>query len=217
MGLPRGYHGKAARTASAQEDHGSRAVNRDAMGNTLGRRLVCATVISWPSALQSGLMAVVLAAPVAFAADCREAALDERAEVRHAVQWRGVHFNPQVASDPNFPWLLHYADHRARVRAALLDLRRTARMNLVAVFVMLPHSLCVPGMGNRVGQAIGDWANTRYLDNVALFVDDCHAAGLCAELDLVDNRWVPHSVDAPAHIGKPGNPWWPVADDDPWD
>ncbi|NLH98267.1 MAG: hypothetical protein GX446_02115 [Chthonomonadales bacterium] len=153
--------------------------------------------------MTAGLVALMLAAmPIA---------------ARPAPQWRGVHFNPQVASDPNFPWLIHYDQRRDSIRSALADLRKAARMNLVAVFVMIPHSLREPARGNRVGENLGAWANTTYLDNVARFVDDCHAAGLSVELDLVDNRWIPHTVDADAHIGKPGNPWWPVADDDPWD
>lgn len=131
--------------------------------------------------------------------------------------WRGVHFNPQVAADPHFPWLLLYAPHRDAVRSALRELVREARLNLVSVFVMIPHSLRTPGRGNRVGERLEDWANLAYLDNVAAFVDDCHAAGLSVELDLVDNRWVPHTVDPDNHIGKPGNPWWPVADQNPWE
>ena len=132
-------------------------------------------------------------------------------------RWRGVFFNPQVAADPNFPWLLHYGDHRAKVRVALSDLKAAARINLVDVHILVPHSLGVPARGNRVGERIEQWANIAFLDNVARFVDDCHEAGLAAELDLVDNRWVPHTVDPEEHIGKPGNPWWPVADETPWD
>ena len=30
--------------------------------------------------------------------------------------WRGVFFNPQVQSDPNFPWLLFYAQYGDKVR-----------------------------------------------------------------------------------------------------
>ena len=29
--------------------------------------------------------------------------------------WRGVFFNPPVAADPNFPWLIYYDAHRAQV------------------------------------------------------------------------------------------------------
>ena len=131
--------------------------------------------------------------------------------------WRGVFFNPQVADDPNFPWLIYYDAHRTRVRTALSELRADAGVNLVDVHVMIPHSLRVPGQGNRAGERLEQWANIAFLDNVARFVDDCHAAGLAAELDLVDNRWLPHTIDPAGHIGRPGNPWWPVADETPWE
>ena len=36
--------------------------------------------------------------------------------------WRGVFFNPQVAADPNFPWLIYYDAHRANIRTALSEL-----------------------------------------------------------------------------------------------
>lgn len=153
--------------------------------------------------LIAGILALMMAGPPA--------------DFLPAQRWRGVHFNPQVAPDPNFPWLIYYDDHREAIRSALADLRATARINLVAVFVMIPHSLREPARGNRIGERTADWANMRFLDNIARFVDDCQAAGLSVELDLVDNRWIPHTVDAESHIGKPGNPWWPVADEDPWE
>ena len=131
--------------------------------------------------------------------------------------WRGVFFNPQVAADPNFPWLIFYEAHRAKVRTALSELRADAGVNLVDVHVMIPHSLRVPAQGNQVGERVEQWANMAFLDNVARFVDDCHVAGLAVELDLVDNRWMPHTIDPAGHIGKPGNAWWPVAGQTPWE
>ena len=131
--------------------------------------------------------------------------------------WRGVFFNPQVAADPNFPWIIYYDAHRPKVRTALSELRANAGVNLVDVHIMIPHSLRVPAQGNRVGERVEQWANTAFLDNVARFVDDCHAAGLAAQLDLVDNRWIPHTIDPAGHIGRPGNPWWPEPDQTPWD
>ena len=131
--------------------------------------------------------------------------------------WRGVFFNPQVAADPNFPWLIYYEAHRAKVQTALSELRADAGINLVDVHIMIPHSLRVPAQGNRVGERVEQWANTPFLDHVAQFIDDCHAVGIAAELDLVDNRWIPHTIDPTGHIGKPGNAWWPVADQTPWE
>ena len=131
-------------------------------------------------------------------------------------KWRGVYFNPQVNADPNYPWLLTYPDHRERVRRELRELVTAAGVNLVDVFVMIPNSLKEPARGNRTGEPLTAWANLAFLDRVAAFVDDCHEAGIQAELDLVDNRWIPYSVDSANHIGKPGGPWWPVAGDTPW-
>ena len=80
--------------------------------------------------------------------------------------WRGVFFNPQVAADPNFPWIIYYDAHRAKVRTALSELRTNAGVNLVDVHIMIPHSLRVPAQGNRVGERVEQWANTAFLDNV---------------------------------------------------
>lgn len=131
--------------------------------------------------------------------------------------WRGVYFNPQVAGTENFPWLLHYDAHRAALRRALLELRNDAGINLVDVQILIPHSLREPPQGNRVGEPVERWANVTFLDNIATFVDDCHAARISVELDLVDNRWLPPTVDPDGHIGKPGNDSWPQPDSTPWD
>ena len=131
--------------------------------------------------------------------------------------WRGVFFNPQVAGTTNFPWLLHYDAHRALVRRGLSELREDAGINLVDVQVLIPHSLRIPTRGNRVGERVDQWANVTFLDNVARFVDDCHAARIGVELDLADNRWLPPTVDPDGHLGKPGNPWWPQPNSTPWD
>lgn len=129
--------------------------------------------------------------------------------------WRGVFFNPRVAPDPNFPWLLYYGDKRPSIRTALADVAARG-INLVDLFLIIPNSLAHPPQGNRLGEPLEGWANTAYLDNVALFVDDCHAARLSVELDVVDNRWIPYTVDPAGAIGKPGEPWWPVAGPEPW-
>ena len=133
----------------------------------------------------------------------------------HAGMWRGVYFNPQVDRDPNFPWLIYYKDHRTQVRGALHELREETRINLVDLFVMIPNSLRIPAHGNQPGEKLETWANTEFLKNVSQFVDDCHEAGLGTELDLVDNRWIPQTIDSHEHIGAPGNRWWPVAENEP--
>lgn len=131
--------------------------------------------------------------------------------------WRGVYFNPQVEGTTDFPWLLHYDAHRELVRRSLFELRKDAGINLVAVQVLIAHSLRVPARGNRVGERVEQWASVAFLDNIARFVDDCHAARIGVELDLADNRWLPSTVDPDAHIGKPGNAPWPSPDATPWD
>jgi hypothetical protein len=56
-----------------------------------------------------------------------------------------------------------------------------------------------------------------------LFVDDCHAFGISVAIDMANNMWVPYSVDTANHrVGVPNeppgtDPWWPVADETPWD
>jgi hypothetical protein len=138
-------------------------------------------------------------------------------EVPPGSGWRGVYFNPQVEGTTDFPWLLHYDAHRELVRRSLFKLRKDAGINLVAVQVLIAHSLRVPARGNRVGERVEQWANVAFLDSIARFVDDCHAARIGVELDLADNRWLPSTVDPDAHIGRPGNAPWPPPDATPWD
>ncbi len=137
-------------------------------------------------------------------------------------RFRGVFFNPYVKHEhmAGYPWPVfdkYDGQYRTEIRAAIEDLVGEAHINLIAMFVPIPFTLADPPKGPTVGQAITEWANLTYLDNLALFLDDCHAAGLSVELDLADNRWVPYRVDSEHHIGRPGNSVWPVADDTPWD
>jgi len=140
----------------------------------------------------------------------------------HAGQWRGVFFNPHVphAAMAGYPWPVFkpYRDaYRQQIRAALHQLADETHLNFIALFIPIPFTLAHPPQGPEANQPLAEWADMTYLDHVALFIDDCHAAGLSVELDLADNRWVPYSVDSAQHIGRPGNPVWPVADDTPWD
>ncbi len=138
--------------------------------------------------------------------------------VRHVprTDWRGVFFNPQVAADPNYPWLLHYGQQRETVRRHLQAIRSTTRLNLLDLFVMIPNSLRTPARGNRWGDAPDQWLDHQFVTHVAEFVDDCNEEGLSVELDLVDNRWIPYAIDSASHIGHPADPWWPTAGDRPW-
>jgi hypothetical protein len=133
-----------------------------------------------------------------------------------APHFRGVYFNPLVKADaPNFPWLLFYPQFRNQVRAALHDLAATTGVNLVDIFVCIAYSLKTPAVAPGTNQPLAEWANPAYLDNVAAFIDDCHDAGLSAEIDLVSNMWVPYSVDPKNQIGDSG--YWPKPDETPWD
>ena len=139
------------------------------------------------------------------------------------VSLRGVYFNPRVEPDPEVPWLLHYDEHRSQIRTSLHEMVDHASLNFVAIFLLMPHSLATPKMAPTPGQPLGEWANTPYLDNVALFVDDCHEFGVSVALDMGNNLWLPYSVDTENHrVGVPDDPpgrdpWWPVADATPWD
>ena len=131
---------------------------------------------------------------------------------------RGVMFNPVVEQAmPDFPWLIYYATYRNAIRQHLSDLADTAKVNFINVFVLIPNSLKSPGVAPEPGQPLEQWASIPFLDNLAQFVDDCHDAGIAVELDMANNMWIPYALDSDNHIGCPGNPWWPVADDAPWD
>jgi hypothetical protein len=136
--------------------------------------------------------------------------------------FRGVFFNPNIPHDhmAGYPWPVfdpYGPEYRGQIRAALRELATEANINLIDVFIPIPFTLARPAHGPQPDQPINQWANTTYLDNVALFVDDCHEAGISVQFDLADNRWIPCRIDSEHHIGQPGGRSWPVADDTPWD
>ena len=136
--------------------------------------------------------------------------------------FRGVFFNPNIqhAGMAGYPFPVfdpYGPEYRARICTALGELSSEASINLVAVFIPIPFTLSHPPQGPRANQPLREWANLTYLKNVAVFVDDCHDAGISVEFDLVDNRWIPFRVNSEHHIGRPGGNGWPVADDTPWD
>lgn len=129
---------------------------------------------------------------------------------------RGIHFNPQLRPDiEHYPWLLFYPDCREEIREALDALVRKAHVNLVGIFVSIPYTLLHDAQGPLAGQAIDEWANMAYFDNVAAFVDDCDEAGLSVQIDLATNAWIPYAVDTANHLANAGR--WPKPDDTPWD
>jgi len=133
---------------------------------------------------------------------------------------RGVLFNPNVKHrfSASYPWPVfdpYDEEYRAQIRSVLQDLSKDAHINFIDIFIPIPFTLADLPQGPQADQPLNEWANMTYLDNVAVFVDDCHDAGIFVELDLADNRWIPHAVNPDRHIG--GQPGWPVADDTPWD
>jgi len=128
--------------------------------------------------------------------------------------FRGVFFNPKVTTgDPSYSWLSFYPKHRDQVRAALRELVSEARINLVDVFVSIPYSLKQPAKTPPVDQPVNEWVDVRYWDNTAAFVDDCFAAGIAVEIDLVSNMWIPYSVDPRHQIANSG--YWPMPGEAP--
>ena len=179
----------------------------------------------------SSVLVFVLTAPYGMAVTAAQespvgsisqSAADRAVPAAGTAQFRGVFFNPYVPHDhmAGYPWPVfdkYHGQYRSQLRAALADLVRDAHVNLISMFVPIPFTLAHPPLAPTADQPLTEWANLTYLDNLALFVDDCHDAGVSVELDLVDNRWIPYRVDSERHIGRPGNTVWPVADDTPWD
>ena len=128
--------------------------------------------------------------------------------------FRGVFFNPYLGPDAPGPWMIRYDACRGRIREILRELVDEAKLNLVTIFVPMPHTLANPPQAPQEDQALADWCNTAYLDNVAAFVDDCADAGLQVELDPACNLWAPHFVDSDNHVANRGH--WPVPGDAPW-
>ena len=133
-------------------------------------------------------------------------------------KFRGVFFNPNIKHKERagYPWPTfdpYDTEYRTQIRMALRELATEAKINLVDVFIPIPFTLRRPSQAPRAGQPLKEWGNTRYLDNVGVFVDDCYDAGVSVEFDLADNRWIPHSVCPESHIGRP----WPEANDAPWE
>lgn len=130
--------------------------------------------------------------------------------------FRGVHFNPQLKpGDDYYPWLCFYTEHRARVQELLRDAVDTARLNLVDIYVCMPHTLKNSVKAPGASEHVTSWANLTCLDGVAAFVDDCSAAGLSVEIDLACNLWAPAGIEPEKQIANSGH--WPMPDETPWD
>ncbi|HRP55327.1 MAG TPA: hypothetical protein PLH26_04735 [Agriterribacter sp.] len=143
---------------------------------------------------------------------------------------RGVFFNPHLATiphpeNPSAIFLRYDKAYRAEVKAALNDLAKDAGINFVSLFIPIPLTLkkaATAPPAAKPNTILTDddlrYYNTVFLDGIALFIEDCHEAGISVELDLADNRWVPYAINpAQRKVGHKGEPYWPVADDTPWD
>ncbi len=142
---------------------------------------------------------------------------------------RGVYFNPQFQANEGASWealplsaplggdvwLRSYPDYRGQVCTALHELASVAGINLVDIFVSIPFSLKTLAQPPTAGQALDEWADVSYLNNIAAFVDDCHEANIAVELDLATNMWAPYSVDTERQLANSGK--WPMPDETPWD
>ena len=175
--------------------------------------------LAFPRAVVGAVIAIGLASALWVGTTVESA--EEAAPVSKG-GFRGVFFNPNIthAGMAGYPWPVfdpYGPRYRNQIRAALQELAREANLNFIDVFIPIPFTLSHPGQAPRPGQPIAEWANLRYLDNLALFLSDCHDAGISVEFDLADNRWIPYSVDSRHHIGRPGGASWPVADDAPWE
>lgn len=131
---------------------------------------------------------------------------------------RGFHFDPKlVPGEEGYPWLPNYAQDRTRVITALQELVSTTNINFIDLHVHMPWTLLHGGQGPEAGQPLAEWASVSFLDNLAAFIDDCYDSGVSINIELMNNMWIPYSVDSANHIGQPGIPWFPVPDETPWD
>lgn len=129
---------------------------------------------------------------------------------------QGVHFNPISPSPPGTGhWIADYHLIRPRVRGELAALVRRTHVNFLDVMLLIPLTLRQKARAPDPGaRDLRQWANLTTLDNLVAFLDDCHQVGLCVEVDLACNLWIPFRLDTPAHIGN--SEWWPKPSDAPW-
>jgi len=135
--------------------------------------------------------------------------------------FRGVYFNPDfsyrgIDGYPFPAFDIYLPDEKERNRKVLNELSEKG-INLVVIFVAIPYTLMNPPEGNKLGAPIEEWGNLLYLNNLALFIEDCYYAGISVGLDIVDHRWVPYSAAPEGRIvGLPDCRSWPLAGDEPW-
>jgi len=134
--------------------------------------------------------------------------------------FKGVMFDPNIEhpgmAGYQYPVFDDYSgQYRADIRQALSELAGKG-LNCICMFLCNLQTFKDFRRPNEAGQSVYVWGDLNYLDYFILFLEDCGEAGLRVFVDLVDNRWIPYSVDTKNHLGKKGG-YWPVASDTPWE
>ncbi len=133
----------------------------------------------------------------------------------HQAHLCGVYFNPQVRPDgPRFPWLRHYDKCRDKVNKELAELVGKTGINFICIQLLIADTLRDGAPVSRWGGRITDWADVAALDNLVAFLAYCRTLGVCVEIDLANNMWIPYAVDSTHHIAN--QRWWPKPSDTPW-
>ena len=129
---------------------------------------------------------------------------------------QGVQFNPASPAPPGTGhWLADYHLIRERVNREVGELVAETGVNFLDVMVLIPITLREKAQPpSDHARDVTEWANMTTLNNLVAFLDYCHGQGVCVEVDLASNMWIPFRVDAANHIGQ--SEWWPKPDDTPW-
>ena len=126
---------------------------------------------------------------------------------------KGAYFS--IYHEEKFPFEAPYGGAYRNAVIGALNKMKKAGLNYLMWFIPIPRTVRKPYKGNAAGQPFEEWANFTFLDNLVALLDDCYDLGICVELDLADNRWIPFSIRPQEHIGKPDG-LWPVAGEEPW-
>ena len=133
----------------------------------------------------------------------------------HRAKLRGVYFNPQVRpKGPRFPWLRFYDKCRHEVNRELAELVDKTGINFICIQLLIADTLKDGAPVSRWGSRITDWAEMAALDNLVAFLAYCRTLGVCVEIDLANNMWIPYAVDGAHHIAN--QRWWPKPGATPW-
>ncbi len=133
----------------------------------------------------------------------------------HRAKLCGVYFNPQVRpGGPRFPWLRHYDKCRHAVNKELAELVGKTGINFICIQLLIADTLKDGAPVSHWGSKITDWADLAALDNLVAFLAHCRTLGVCVEIDLANNMWIPYAVDCAHHTAN--HRWWPKPSATPW-